>query len=320
MAVLLTHGSDTPEILPSGVSLEQIFRGPVYSARLVAGGYIHWSTSSDMGSEVHGNRPDNHAPGHQSTVSGCGEVYEPRSRLMWSIVGKATSTQFEQPSRTVDEACLSTVQLPGIPSPSASAYRSSAACPAAGHISPAPLSTLPADAVVQCKQSFPDAAGDPDSAVSHHSLGPWGDLPPELVVKMALPLAGNAGQVIAMSGVCRAWRRVLAADGPFLQAIHFKIKQSHASQSLRGLHLTQPPWLAQKAAAAGNDGLAAGKPLSPARLLSSAALLLGYLHFDGEAAKQDVAEAVRWFKVAAASGSREAENMLGTLFNTGQYG
>lgn len=48
--------------------------------------------------------------------------------------------------------------------------------------------------------------------------------------------------------------------------------------------------------------------------------MLGLLHLDGEAARADAGEAVRWLRIAARHGSREAPAVLGTLFNTGQYG
>ena len=55
-------------------------------------------------------------------------------------------------------------------------------------------------------------------------------------------------------------------------------------------------------------------------LLGKAALLLGYLAMDGEATKQDYMEAIRWFKIAAEQGVHDADMLLGTLYNTGQFG
>lgn len=58
-----------------------------------------------------------------------------------------------------------------------------------------------------------------------------------------------------------------------------------------------------------------------ARVLRSAGLVLGYLAFDGEGGlKVDRQEAVRYFKLAAAAGCKEAEQVLGWIYSTGQYG
>lgn len=55
-------------------------------------------------------------------------------------------------------------------------------------------------------------------------------------------------------------------------------------------------------------------------MLSRAALHLGFLALDGEAIKLDLEAAVKWFRLAARCGSRDAELALGTLLRTGQYG
>jgi len=47
---------------------------------------------------------------------------------------------------------------------------------------------------------------------------------------------------------------------------------------------------------------------------------MGYLHFDGEGTKNDREEATRFFKLSASHGCKEAEQVLGWIFNTGQYG
>jgi TPR repeat protein len=39
--------------------------------------------------------------------------------------------------------------------------------------------------------------------------------------------------------------------------------------------------------------------------------VLGYLHYDGEGVKTDLAEACQMFKLAAACGSKEGEQVLG---------
>lgn len=56
------------------------------------------------------------------------------------------------------------------------------------------------------------------------------------------------------------------------------------------------------------------------QVLAKTALLLGFLHLDGEATKFDAAEALKWFKVALLNDCAEAARIIGTLFNTGQYG
>lgn len=55
-------------------------------------------------------------------------------------------------------------------------------------------------------------------------------------------------------------------------------------------------------------------------LLAKAALMLGFHYFDGEGVKADKPLAVRLFKLAGCNGSREAERVLGWIFNTGQFG
>jgi TPR repeat protein len=55
-------------------------------------------------------------------------------------------------------------------------------------------------------------------------------------------------------------------------------------------------------------------------VLGSGCLILGYLHFDGEGIKNDRQEATRFFKLSASHGCKEAEQVLGWIFNTGQYG
>lgn len=55
------------------------------------------------------------------------------------------------------------------------------------------------------------------------------------------------------------------------------------------------------------------------RVLTQAGLVLGYLAFDGEGTRTDKQEAVRCFKLAAAAGCKEAQQVLGWIFNTGQY-
>lgn len=55
------------------------------------------------------------------------------------------------------------------------------------------------------------------------------------------------------------------------------------------------------------------------RVLTQAGLVLGYLSFDGEGTRQDRQEAVRCFKLAANAGCREAQQVIGWIYNTGQY-
>ncbi|GAX77472.1 hypothetical protein CEUSTIGMA_g4916.t1 [Chlamydomonas eustigma] len=54
-------------------------------------------------------------------------------------------------------------------------------------------------------------------------------------------------------------------------------------------------------------------------MVSRAAVVLGYQHYDGEGVKTDLAEACRMFKLAAACGSKEGEQVLGWMWNTGQF-
>jgi len=55
------------------------------------------------------------------------------------------------------------------------------------------------------------------------------------------------------------------------------------------------------------------------RVLREAALVLGYLHFDGEGVSTDKGKATQLFKVAADAGCNEAAQVRGWIFNTGQY-
>ena len=57
-----------------------------------------------------------------------------------------------------------------------------------------------------------------------------------------------------------------------------------------------------------------------AGMVCRGAHLLGLLHLDGEASRAEPAEAVKWLRIAAHHGSREAPALLGSLYNTGQYG
>jgi TPR repeat protein len=67
------------------------------------------------------------------------------------------------------------------------------------------------------------------------------------------------------------------------------------------------------AAGARHTGLAA-------EVLRQAGVVLGYLYFDGEGTRGDRQEATRLFKLASDYGSKEAQQVLGWIFNTGQYG
>ena len=59
-------------------------------------------------------------------------------------------------------------------------------------------------------------------------------------------------------------------------------------------------------------------PLAP-ESMATAAGIMGFLHLDGEGTQACNATAVKWFKVAAEHGNREADKTLGWLYNTGQY-
>jgi TPR repeat protein len=56
------------------------------------------------------------------------------------------------------------------------------------------------------------------------------------------------------------------------------------------------------------------------RVLREAALVLAFLHLDGEGVARDRARACLLFKAAAGAGCAEAAKNLGTIFRTGQYG
>jgi TPR repeat protein len=51
-----------------------------------------------------------------------------------------------------------------------------------------------------------------------------------------------------------------------------------------------------------------------------AGLILGYQHFDGEGCRVSREDALRCFKLAAANGEAEAEEVIGWIYSTGQYG
>lgn len=59
-------------------------------------------------------------------------------------------------------------------------------------------------------------------------------------------------------------------------------------------------------------------PLS-SESMATAAGIMGFLHLDGEGTQACNVTAVKWFKVAAEHGNREADKTLGWLYNTGQY-
>jgi TPR repeat protein len=50
-----------------------------------------------------------------------------------------------------------------------------------------------------------------------------------------------------------------------------------------------------------------------------AAVIIGFLHLDGEGTQPCNVTAVKWFKLAAEHGNKEADKTLGWLYNTGQY-
>jgi TPR repeat protein len=62
------------------------------------------------------------------------------------------------------------------------------------------------------------------------------------------------------------------------------------------------------------------RPLAPASPGPQAGLILGYQHHDGEGCKVSNEDALRCFKLAAANGEAEAEEVIGWIYSTGQYG
>jgi TPR repeat protein len=73
-------------------------------------------------------------------------------------------------------------------------------------------------------------------------------------------------------------------------------------------------WL-QKATKAREAGAAS----LPSESLGVAAGIMGFLHLDGEGCQACNTTAVKWFKVAADAGNKEASTTLGWMYNTGQY-
>lgn len=65
---------------------------------------------------------------------------------------------------------------------------------------------------------------------------------------------------------------------------------------------------------------AGAKEALHSNVLRQAGLILGYMAHDGEGAKRDPEEAVRWFRLAAEQGCQEATQVLGWIYNTGQFG
>ena len=88
-------------------------------------------------------------------------------------------------------------------------------------------------------------------------------------------------------------------------------------QQLQGQQTDQQQ--AQDAAAAAANAAPLPEALR-ARILREAALVLGFLHFDGEGCATDRPRACAYFRVAAAAGCDEAAKTLGWILNTGQYG
>lgn len=58
---------------------------------------------------------------------------------------------------------------------------------------------------------------------------------------------------------------------------------------------------------------------SPAAALAQASHVVAYLHWDGEATKQDLAAAIKHFRLSALCGCQDAQLLLGSLERTGQY-
>jgi hypothetical protein len=71
----------------------------------------------------------------------------------------------------------------------------------------------------------------------------------------------------------------------------------------------------QSSAASGGDIDSALR----SRVLAESGLCLGFMVFDGEGVKADRSEAVKYFRLAATAGCKEAEQVLGWMYNTGQF-
>jgi len=71
------------------------------------------------------------------------------------------------------------------------------------------------------------------------------------------------------------------------------------------------------------DGISSIPPLmselSCRAILSQCSHIVGVIHLDGDATKQDSSMAIKWFQIAHQSGCAEAGKILYSLFRSGQY-
>lgn len=149
------------------------------------------------------------------------------------------------------------------------------------------------------------------SSSSSASIPPWAH------AHDAIEAGSNAGDA-AGTAACAAVDG--GADGITDSSVDGHVSGSNGSWAANGSTMQTSTQVAGAQGSPQPNSLAAASRSLPPEL-ASAGLLLGYIHLDGEfSVRQDLPEAVRWLKVAAKAGSREAEKVLGSLYNTGQYG
>eukprot|EP00775_Hariotina_reticulata_P007914 gene7914-8110_t len=118
----------------------------------------------------------------------------------------------------------------------------------------------------------------------------------------------------------RCWRRAAKAghlEGQLLYGLALYRGNAGLPQDAEDAYM----WLL-RALKQGQSSAAGGHVVDPAlrsRVLAESGLCLGYLVFDGEGVKADRSEAVRYFRLAAGAGCKEAEQVLGWMYNTGQF-
>mmetsp|Transcript_19505 Transcript_19505/g.23371 ORF Transcript_19505/g.23371 Transcript_19505/m.23371 type:complete len:267 (-) Transcript_19505:249-1049(-) len=137
--------------------------------------------------------------------------------------------------------------------------------------------------------------------------------------------AGNAQAMMCQAGVYEDQNKMRQAQGLWKKAaraghmeaqfklgcLHYHGTETQARDSEQAVH-----WL-QKA---GQKMQASDRWEEDKERLAQVALMLGYMHMDGDGTRTDNAEAMKWMLVAKSCGSKDAESTLGWMYNTGQYG
>lgn len=156
-----------------------------------------------------------------------------------------------------------------------------------------------------------------------------------MLLRLLSSRSGSCGDVSAcVCNVCMQCGDTMGADlytacfllSPHLQVIAARQQLQHPpgdtaagaidASSSSG---SAPSTCAAIAAAAAAASTEREMSLLRTRVLSQAGLVLGYLAFDGEGTRSDKQEAVKYFKLAAQAGCKEAQQVLGWIFNTGQF-